>query len=251
MAKQDLEMPAEIYPGFVPTLNRRGFMCTRVDAYMEAFIAFAKTSNAPVADIGAAYGVATIPALEAGGSVIAVDADERHLQILRQRVPSNCLERLKTIAAVFPDEPRFDHDSIGAFLVSNVMNFLSPDGLALAASRLFDWVVPEGKIFVTAGSPYVRCCTSFLPVYEARKHDGHLWPGYLTDVAAHAPIWKDMVSSMLLLDPDTLSRVFREAGFVIEKAEFLARPDLPLRLQLDGRESVGLIARKPSPVSAC
>jgi hypothetical protein len=50
--------------GFVPMLNGLGFMSTRMDIFMEAFIAFAKTSLAPVADIGAAYGVATIPALE-------------------------------------------------------------------------------------------------------------------------------------------------------------------------------------------
>jgi len=55
---------------------------------------------------------------------------------------------------------------------------------------------------------------------------------------------------MLLLDPDTLSREFRKAGFIIEKAEFTARLDVPPSLQLDGRESVMLIARKPSQTPA-
>lgn len=239
-------MPAEIYSGFVPTLNGRGFMSMRMDAYMQAFISFAKTSPAPVADIGAAYGVATIPALEAGATVIAVDLDERHLAILRQRVPDACLERLQTIAAPFPEGLRFDNDSIGAFLVSNVLNFFSPDRLPLAAKRLFEWVAAEGRVFITAGSPYFGGGKSFVPVYEARKRAGQPWPGHMTDVVQYAPFWKDMFSSMLLLDPDTLSRVFGQAGFIVEKAEFLARPDLPPSLQLDGRESVGLIARKPS-----
>lgn len=245
-------MPPPVYAGgFVPTLNGLGFMSTRVDLFMEAFIAFAKTSLAPVADIGAAYGVATIPALEAGANVIAVDLDARHLDILRQRVPSACRERLQTIPASFPEGLNFDHDRIGAFLVSNVLNFLSPERLQLAAERLFDWAVPGGKVFITAGSPYFGGCKSFVPVYEARKRAGRRWPGHMTEVVKYAPLWKNRFSSMLLLDPDTLSRVFREAGFIIEKAELIARPDLPPRLQLDGRESVGLIAGKPSTVSAC
>lgn len=243
-------MPQPVYAGgFVPTLNGLGFMSMRVDACMEAFIAFAKTSSAPVADIGAAYGVATIPALQAGAIVIAVDVDERHLAILRQRAPNGCLKRLRTIPASFPEGLHFDHDSIGAFLVSNVLNFLSPDGLQLAARGLFDWTIPDGKIFITAGSPYFGGCRSFVPVYEARKRAGWLWPGHLTDIVTYAPLWKDLFSSMLLLDPDTLSRVFRESGFLIEQAELIARPDLPPQLQMDGRESVQLIARKPSTVS--
>jgi SAM-dependent methyltransferase len=248
MSQQELEMPSPVYSGFIPTLNARGFMSMHVDACMEAFIAFARTSAAPVADIGAAYGVATIPALEAGARVIAVDLDERHLAILKRRAPAGCLERLQTIPASFPESLSFDDDSIGAFLVSNVVNFLAPDRLSLAATRLFDWVVEEGKVFLTAGSPYLGCCKSFVPVYEARKRAGHPWPGHMTDVASYAPIWKNMVSSMLLPDPETLTRVFRQAGFLIEKAEFLARPELPPSLQLDGRESVGLVAMKPRAV---
>ena len=239
------DMPEQVYPGFVPTLNGKGFMSTRVDAYMEAFIAFAKTSPLPVADIGAAYGVATIPALEAGARVIAVDADERHLEILKQRVPSAYAERLQTIAASFPEGLSFAGDSIGAFLVSNVLNFFSPESLPLAARRLFEWTIAEGKVFIAAGSPYFGGSKPFIPVYEARKRAGHPWPGYLTDIPTYAPFWKDMFSEMLLLDPGTLSRVFEQAGFIIEKAELLARPDLPPSLQLDGRESVGLVARKP------
>jgi SAM-dependent methyltransferase len=239
-----LEMPPA-RRGFVPTLNGQGFMNTRVHAYMEAFIAFAKTSAAPVADIGAAYGVATIPALEAGATVIAVDLDERHLHILRQRVPVACLERLQTIAASFPEGLRFDPDSIGAFLVSNVVHFFSPDRFQAAAQSLLDWLVDGGKVFLVATSPYLGDCQSFVPEYEARKRAGDPWPGYTTDVMKYAPSWKSMFSSALFLDPDVLSRVFHQAGFIVEKADFIARPDLPPKTQLDGRESVGLIARKP------
>lgn len=228
--------------GFVPTLNQLGYSRTQVDAYMEAFIAFAQTSAAPVADIGAAFGVATIPALEAGASVIAVDLDERHLEILKSRVSSSC--RLRTIVAEFPEGLRLEDRSIGAFLLSQVLHFLSPARLELAVRRVYDWLVDGGKVYVTAVSPYAAAWQSFVPVYEAARDAGEPWPGFLTDMPRYAPTYKARVSSMLLLDPDTLSRVFREAGFTIEKAELIARPDLPPHLQLDGRENVGLIARK-------
>lgn len=230
--------------GFVLTLNRKGYMRAEKDAYMEAFIAFASTCGSPVADIGAAYGVATIAALEAGATVIAVDVDARHLEILKRRVPS--LDRLRTIAGCFPEGVRFDENTIGAFLLSNVVHFLSPDGLQLAARCLYDGLVPGGKVFVTTSSPYVGECSSFIPEYEARKRAGQAWPGYMTDVARYAPVVQDRFASLLLLEPDTLSGVFRQAGFVVERAELIPRPDLPPRIQWDGRETVGLIARKPS-----
>lgn len=50
---------------------------------------------------------------------------------------------------------------------------------------------------------------------------------------------------MNLLDEPTLRRVFLKAGFVIERLELFPRPEFPVDIQLDGRESVGLIARKP------
>lgn len=240
-----LEMPTACR-GFVPTLNGQGFMNTRVHAHMEAFIAFAKTSIAPVVDIGAAYGVATIPALEAGATVIAVDLDERHLQILRDRVPDDCRERLQTIAASFPENVSFDPDSIGAFLVSNVAHFFSPERFQRATRCLFEALVAGGKVFLIGSSPYLGDCQSFVPEYEARKRGGDLWPGYTTEVAKHAPSWNNMLSSALFLDPDVLSRVFMQAGFLVDDVDFIARPDLPPKTQLDGRESVGLIAHKPT-----
>ena len=236
----------EARDGFVPTLNRQGFMSLRPDACMQAFIAFAGTSSAPVADIGAAYGVATIPALEAGAHVIAVDVDEEHLAILEQRVPSACRHRLRTIAASFPEDLELDQGSIGAFLVAQVVHFLSPDRLELAASRLFEWLIPNGKVFLTTASPYLGNLKAFVPVYEARKRAGDPWPGYVPDVLQYGPEpWLNPFLSMLLVDPETLSRVFRQAGFVVEQAELIARPELPPQLQLDGREAVGLVVRKP------
>ena len=50
---------------------------------------------------------------------------------------------------------------------------------------------------------------------------------------------------MHFLDPEVLTRVFAKAGFIVEKAHTFARPEFPKDIQLDGRESVGIVARKP------
>ena len=55
---------------------------------------------------------------------------------------------------------------------------------------------------------------------------------------------KDMPAQMHVLDPEVLTRVFKNAGFFIEKAEIFPRPDFPADIRLDGREGVGLVGTK-------
>jgi hypothetical protein len=50
---------------------------------------------------------------------------------------------------------------------------------------------------------------------------------------------------MHLLDDETIARPFADAGVVIEKVEMYMRKGLPEYLKYDGRENLGLIARKP------
>ena len=73
MAKPDLHMPVERYPGAVPTLNGRGFMLENLDPYSQSFVSFASEAELPLLDIGCAYGVATLAALPlAHASVLAI-----------------------------------------------------------------------------------------------------------------------------------------------------------------------------------
>ncbi|MBC7928234.1 MAG: hypothetical protein H7039_21525 [Bryobacteraceae bacterium] len=53
-----------------------------------------------------------------------------------------------------------------------------------------------------------------------------------------------MPRSIHLLDDVVLRRAAEEAGLTIERLWLYRRTDLPVTLHLDGRESVGLIARK-------
>jgi hypothetical protein len=126
------------------------------------------------------------------------------------------------------------------------MHFFDGAKLETSARILLNWLASGGKVFIVAETPYLKNFSSFIPTYEARRAAGNPWPGFIDDVMAVAPErGVSLPPQMHLLDPEVLSRVFRQAGFVIEKAEMFARPEFPEDIQLDGRESVGLVARKP------
>ena len=75
MSRPDLEMPEPSFGEMIPTLNQRGFMSATIDEYSKKFVEYAATTSDEVLDIGCAYGVATLAALEKGARVLAVDID--------------------------------------------------------------------------------------------------------------------------------------------------------------------------------
>ena len=56
-----------------------------LDEFADDFIHYAGQTDDPVLDLGSAYGVATIAALEAGGTVTACDLEQQHLDILARK----------------------------------------------------------------------------------------------------------------------------------------------------------------------
>jgi hypothetical protein len=86
---------------------------------------FCSQYSSPVIDIGCAYGVAVIPALKRNATVIANDIDERHLNILHQRVPNELLKRLICLTNRFPNELNFLGGSLSCAHLSLVLSFLN------------------------------------------------------------------------------------------------------------------------------
>jgi SAM-dependent methyltransferase len=240
------KMPAAEPNGFVKTLNNMGYMTSFLDEFSKYFVEFAPIAPGPVLDIGAAYGIASLPALEGGATVIANDIDGVHLEILKERAADHLKSRLSLKTGAFPDQLQMDGDSLGAVLVCRVMHFFDGDTIERSAAILFEWLKSGGKAFIVAETPYLKNFQNFIPIYEKRRDSGEKWPGFIDDVMAIAPERGAFLPpKMHLLDPDVLSRTFKNAGFIIEAARTIARKDFPEDLQLDGRESVGIIARKP------
>lgn len=238
-------MPTPEPGGFVKTLNNMGFMTSVLDPYSQAFVDFAPHGPGPALDVGTAYGVAALAALEAGANVIANDLDARHLQILQNRAPALLQSKLSLAPGDFPRSLHFQDGSLGAVLICRVFHFFSPEVIEESVRTLFRWLAPGGKAFIVTETPYVRTLKSFIPVYEQRRKDGALWPGLVNVAEVDPALCAALPERMNLLDPDVLTRVFRQAGFKVEKVGTMARTDFPERLQLDGRESVGIIGVKP------
>lgn len=243
---QQIKIPKADPSGrFIPTLNEMGFMTTQLDPYSQSFVEYAIKIKEPVLEVGAAYGVATLAALSRGATVYCNDIDIRHLKIVEQQANKNDLARLKLVPGAFPKELDFPENSFGAILMARVIHFFDPETLQLAMKKAYSWLKPGGKLVIIADTPYLKNMADFIPEYERRVKNGDKWPGIMGDPKqfTNNPHFHDFLH---VLDDKVLSRVLSEQGFEVEKIEMLSRVDYPADRQLDGRESVAVIAVKPN-----
>lgn len=238
----------EVNNGLTLTLNKMGYMFNDLTAYGEAFINFCTQINGPVLEIGAAYGVASLRVLETNTKIVSNDLDERHLKILLDHVPPDKKNLIETVSGKFPQQLAFSPSSFDAILVSNVIHFLNTDEMEIAILKLHEWLRPGGKVFIIAATPYVRIWQEFIPLFKRNLANAVRWPGYIDDFSIFKSHHRKehMPSFIHFFDPENLSKKFNAFNFSIEKYGYCARPDWPVDMQLDGRESMGLIAQKAS-----
>lgn len=216
-----------------------GWSKRRLGEASELFVAFAASAGGPVLDVGAGYGAACLAALQAGATrVIANDLDERHLETLDARFE-------KKIGR-FPREIEFEDGSLAAIHAANVLHFLTPRQLTGGLRKIERWLRPGGKLFVQAASPYQSVWGAFPEEYLRRVEAGSAFPGVMEKVSDYVThrMRGEMPRSIHLLDDVILRREAEAAGLVVERAWLYRWCGLPRELHLDGRETVGLIARK-------
>ncbi|MFQ5634273.1 MAG: class I SAM-dependent methyltransferase [Gammaproteobacteria bacterium] len=216
-------LPDSPVEGLVPTMNNTGWMTVSLDEVSAAFAAYAGTIGEEVLDIGCAYGIATLAALEAGARVLACDIEPRHLEVLQRRADPAWRERLRCRAGAMPAVD-FDCGSFGAVLASRVLHFLSGDDIEETVGKMYAWLRPRGRLFLVADSPYTGPWRDLSDDYERRKAEGDSWPGFVADYAQFLPAGADPLQHpdfINPLDPDILARVCTDAGFEIEQARFL------------------------------
>lgn len=232
----------------VPTLNGTGFMFEVLDGYASSWIQQADGSNAPLLEIGCAYGVATIAALEAGAQVVACDMEPAHLQILRSRAPAALHARLDCVAGRLP-EVEFRDGRFAAILCSRVLHFLSGPEIDAAVAAMARWLRPGGHLYLVSDTPY-GIWRNFIPDFEAAKQAGARWPGMMHDPCDRLPTpgiarYLGRPAFMNLLDPGLLARSCSEAGLQVMRAGFIDRRDFRGLAALDGRENAGVMAIRP------
>ena len=132
-----------------PTLNGTGFMFEVLDEFADDFIQFSASAPAPVLEVGCAFGVASLPALASGASVVACDLDQGHLDILNESAPEDQRARLECVQGQLPGVD-FGDERFSAVLCSRVLHFL--DGAAVDASvrNMYRWLKPGGRLYLVA-----------------------------------------------------------------------------------------------------
>jgi SAM-dependent methyltransferase len=217
-----------------------GWSSDQLSPLSALFVEFSRGCEAAVLDIGAGLGAASMAALAAGATVIANDLDDGPLQHLS--------ERLEVRAGRFPRELHFEPESLAAVHASNVFHFLTGNQLESGFRAIARWLQPGGQVFIQAATPFQAPFAAFISEYERRLAAGVKWPGWIPKISVYSSHRQlsQMPRSLHLLDDTILTRTALAAGLGIERAWLFRRADLPATLHLDGRESVALIARKPS-----
>jgi SAM-dependent methyltransferase len=248
MAEDKLTRPSIIgRPGMVPTLNGTGFMFETQDGFAKEFIRYAGEIRDTVLDLGCAYGVATIAALEAGGQVVASDMEPQHLEILQNNVPESLRKNLTCVAGQLP-EIDFEPEQFSAVLCSRVIHFLSGEQIDESIAKIYRWLKPGGHFYLVADTPY-GIWRKAIPQFEEGKRTGVRWPGLIVGLHNFLPTpgeqkQIDKPPFMNLMDADLLTRICEEAGFSVRRAAFIDRADFQGPGRMDGRENVGALAVK-------
>ena len=222
-----------------------GWISEELSLVSRDFVAFCEPGTR-VLDIGAGFGVASLAAISAGAHVIANDVDQGHLDEIAQRATEEQRSCLVLKAGRFPRELHFEPGTFDAVHASNVFHFLTGNQLQDGLTAITRWLAPGGKLFVQAATPFQAPFRAFLPEYERRLAAGQRWPGWVEKISlfsTHRQL-SQMPRSIHLLDDRVLARAVTDAGLVVEQAFLFRRHDFPASLSLDGRESVGLVARR-------
>jgi hypothetical protein len=198
-----------------------------------------------VIDIGAAFGVASIPALEYGAHVIANDIADAHLcHIEAQAQTLGYLDRLRILNARLPALPAMSN--LDAIHASNVLHFLTGAEITVAADWMIRALKPGRKAYLQMQSPFCGHFRAFFPEYEFRRQSGMPWPGEIQNARDYADLSIRELTAPFnhVIEKDIATRIFTDAGFSIEYCEYYTRPGLPEVSRLDGRENLGLIVVK-------
>ncbi len=241
-----LEMP-EPKPGgnLVQVLNTGGgTMTMHMNSFAQELVAQAKTFKKPIVEIGPAFGVATIPLLEASTvPVIADDRSAENLLVLKNRTPEQYRDRLYLNTAQFPEEIDLEPNSVSAVLICRVFHFLKGDVIDQGLEKVYNWLEDGGLLVVTTASPFQSTVIPFMDDYQNNKRNHLRWPGHDYNYGNRSQM-PNIDPFLHVMEIGTLSKAMEEAGFEIVKAEYLDQGEVMPTLKLDGRETTAIIARK-------
>ena len=233
----------------ISTRNSFGWTSNIPNQITVAFLDFLSEEGAASStalDIGCGFGVATIPALKTGATVIANDLDAGHLAAVQAEAEAFGLsERLTISPGRFPDD--LGYADLTAIHSSNVLHFLKGEEIERGAREMYSWLRTGGKVFIQVGTIYAGHIKALVPVFDSNVRRGLKWPGEVENANEFVleQFRTAIPDRMNFLTAEPLVEAFGDAGFEIEQAWYYTRTGLEPPLTNDGREHFGLVARKP------
>lgn len=216
--------------GNIANADGYGWSSVRPDEYSAMFIEYSQASAFRVLDVGAGLGSATLGALAAGATVIANDTSEKNLRHIEDVAPLEAKSRLQLLSGRFP-EIELEPASLGAVNLARVLHFLTGAEIERGIAKLHRWLVPGGKVFLLATTPWCGNAIEYLHLYEAKKGKEQ-WPGEtygIRSLVKH-PTVKYLPDLVHSLDVRVLRRAFEAGGLPDRKAASLP----PTRLSCRG-----------------
>jgi len=230
---------------FKPTLNKKGFECTTVDPTAKLFIKDAiNQGDSWSLEIGAGFGTDTKAIIDNNIKLYCNDLDSRHLDVIKKF--SGDYKNIQFLPGNFLDL-KFNENTLYSIYSSRVIHFLTPKELEKAFKLFYQWLRPNGKLFITAETPYLGNWKSFIPEFEKRKKNGAKYPGFIDNPTAfeNSEFAANLPPVVHWFDKETLRKIAEDNKFIVDNIMYIDRKsDFPEALLLDGRESVSAVLIK-------
>ncbi|MBM3468752.1 MAG: class I SAM-dependent methyltransferase [Alphaproteobacteria bacterium] len=205
----------------IPTLNSFGNMFFNSNPALAAFLKHVARTNGYFADIGAAYGHASLEALKKKGKVLAIDLDQRHLEKLEKDCPLPHKARLERQCGHFPNEITLPLETFDGILLSRVLIFLTHKEISSALSKIYASLKSGGYVYIVSPSPFKKKWVPLRPLYEEQKLKGSPWPGTIENLWDILPEERSRLpNNIQMIDSDSLQKGLINAGFVVEKCTY-------------------------------
>lgn len=246
----DLKIKGNHLNNFIPAVsNDGGFILSSIDEYSLEFVKYAISAQSMIANIGSGYGIIERYALLLGAkcNIICNDVCQDHLDIIRELSYEKLTNQLTFKSGYFPNEVSIDDNSLELLGIFRVLHFMNPKNLrkSLLTSNLK--LKLGGHLIISAETPYLSNWKAFITVYENNIKESIEFPGYISDTQRYESqgFKNKLPKEMHFLDENILRRELSAHGFEIIKCSMFSRDDdFPKEILLDGRESVGVVARK-------
>ncbi len=207
--------------GRIETLNNEGGMApsaTGAEKWLLNDLKLQDTANLRILEIGPAFGRLGIELYLQNfkGEYVAIDLSQEHLNHLQSaldRFPS-AKNRINTKKGRFPqDSNQFKGESFDIIVITHVFHFFEPSEFHLALKEIHRLLTPNGKIYLTAKTPYSNRYHSFIPVYEQRVQNKEPNPGYIDNVGE----WVDPAT----IEPERLKKLYGRHLYFFTKEDLI------------------------------